>query len=735
MGNVALLNENFYKEYFEISIVAEVKNINNDIIVVENAGNMLNVRMLYTYELNKLQVGDSIEFYIMLKDYSFEQRKGRNVVSLVGYISKDIRHFCEALEISGIGPRISAAIFEGIRVSGMDIDFACKEITSGDGRFFAQFAGIGEKSSVKLCSSVNLNEFRRLGNIVFNNLDKINVIREENNRKTNVVQEKNSSKTVEQIGAIDELNKLIGLKSVKAEIQSIANFAKVQKQRIDMGLPRIATSNHLVFSGNPGTGKTTVARIIAKIYKELGLLSKGHLVETDRSGLVAGYMGQTAIQTKAVIDNAIGGVLFIDEAYTLNGDGNDYGQEAIDTLLKAMEDHRDDLIVIVAGYEDLMMEFVKSNPGLQSRFSKYIRFDDYNGEELFDIFVKLCNSNKFVLESGCDELLRSYFGQISEKHDKNFGNAREIRNYFEKVMVNQAKRISQNDSNTQEDLLTICKDDLGLSNESNETIESVLYELKSLIGLNNVKQEIEGLVNFVNYQKIRKEKGLNVPNLSLHLVFSGNPGTGKTTVARIIAKIYKELGLITNGQVIEVDRSDLVAGYVGQTAIKTQKVIEKAIGNVLFIDEAYTLLGEGNDFGQEAIDTLLKEMEDNRDNLVVIIAGYTEELEKFINSNPGLESRFNRYIDFEDYSAEELLDMFLYMSKKNQYNIDETAKNELLTYFNSIDVAQFGNGRGVRNLFEKIITYQANNIDYSSINDTGDISLLTSNDVRGVLNQ
>ena len=240
-----------------------------------------------------------------------------------------------------------------------------------------------------------------------------------------------------------------------------------------------------------------------------------------------------------------------------------------------------------------------------------------------------------------------------------------------------------------------------------EKIEDLQAELDGYIGLDAVKQEVRNLINLVTVYRLRKENGLPTTDLSLHMVFSGNPGTGKTTVARLMARIYHSLGILSKGQLVEVDRSGLVAGYVGQTAIKTRKVIDSALGGVLFIDEAYALNGRSeNDFGQEAIDTILKAMEDHRDDLVVIVAGYDGLMDDFIHSNPGLESRFNRFLHFDDYTPEELLQIFERQCEKGCYTLAEDAREPVKDALEeaSADAVSFGNARGVRNLFEKILT-------------------------------
>lgn len=276
----------------------------------------------------------------------------------------------------------------------------------------------------------------------------------------NASSEDNSAPKEPEEDPMETLDKLIGLDTIKSDVKELTNFVKIQKTRKDAGLKSVPVSLHLVFTGNPGTGKTTVARIISKLYKNIGVLSKGQLVETDRSGLVAGYVGQTAIKTQELIKKAMGGVLFIDEAYALSQKDDAFGQEAIDTILKAMEDHRDDLVVIVAGYTEPMEKFINSNPGLKSRFNKYIEFPDYTIDELMEIFDMNCKKYDYVIEDDTKQHVKELISQRKLASNGNFANAREIRNLFEEIITNQASRIAGIEDLKPEDMMKITNDDL-----------------------------------------------------------------------------------------------------------------------------------------------------------------------------------------------------------------------------------------------------------------------------------
>ncbi|MBR8743366.1 right-handed parallel beta-helix repeat-containing protein [Nocardiopsis sp. MG754419] len=526
----------------------------------------------------------------------------------------------------------------------------------------------------------------------------------------------------EELGPLAELDALVGLAGVKHEVKTLINRNQMAQRRAEMGLPSPPMSRHLVFGGAPGTGKTTVARLYGQILAELDVLRYGHVVEVARADMVSQYVGGTAIKTTEVFERAKGGVLFVDEAYTLAGEGEggggggaDFGREAIDTLVKLMEDHRDDVVVIVAGYTENMDAFLETNPGLASRFSRTIEFTNYEPEELTEIVRKMCVAHSYRMTEGTEDALRAHFTRLPK--GPMFGNGREARKVFEEMIDRQAYRLGGTIPDSPDSLTLLLPEDLGEAAVEERTggtpegIAALREELDAMVGLESVKETVNDLANLLLMSQQRRAMGLPVAAMSHHLVFAGPPGTGKTTVARLYGKLLHALGVLRGDHVVESARADLVGRYIGHTAQLTAEVFEQAKGGVLFVDEAYTLAPRGdagNDFGQEAIDTLVKLMEDHRDDVVVIVAGYTHEMRRFLDSNPGLASRFNHQVEFPDYSDDELVTIIERMAAASDYTCGRETTEALREHFSGVPRDEnFGNARYARQVLERMITRQA----------------------------
>jgi SpoVK/Ycf46/Vps4 family AAA+-type ATPase len=514
--------------------------------------------------------------------------------------------------------------------------------------------------------------------------------------------------------ALERLNQMIGLASVKENIRRRMQSLAVEKERRKQGMINNPPRLHLVFKGNPGTGKTTVARLVGEIYRDLGLLRRGHIKEVSRQDLVAGYVGQTAIRTNEAIDEAIDGVLFIDEAYTLiQGENGNFGQEAIDTLLKRMEDERHRLAVIITGYPDNIDEFINSNPGLSRRFATEIIFEDYNGSELLEIFKQQVARVQCSIAPELETALNHLFSQLYDRRDRNFGNAGLIENLFNQIDEQRSQRVIEQNLNFLNEPFQAIDLPAQYRQESRrdeETLESLLQELDSIVGLHSVKKAVREAIEAQKANQQLREAGIQTDNEieTRHMLFTGNPGTGKTTVARLIGKILRALGMLKKGHFIEVDRQNLVGLHVGETTQKTAQILEEALDGVLFIDEAYQLSRSesGIDYGKEAIDILVPRLDNDRDRLAVIFAGYSREMEQFIDVNSGIASRIAYKIEFPDYNATELYQIFERFCHQSWQIISPEVATQLQELFAMIYRQRdrnFGNGREVRNVYEQMV--------------------------------
>jgi S1-C subfamily serine protease/AAA+ superfamily predicted ATPase len=571
---------------------------------------------------------------------------------------------------------------------------------------------------------------------------------------------------------LDELDQMIGLSSVKEEVNKLLAGIEVERKRREQGLPVAKVGRHMVFTGPPGVGKTEIARALGEIYRSLRVLRKGHVVEVQRADLVAGYIGQTAMKTLDKCKEALDGILFIDEAYSLAGEGKDFGHEAIATLLKFMEDNRDRIMVIAAGYPNEMRRFIATNPGMASRFNRTIEFPAYEPKELAAILRLMARRQHAELPDVLEQSLVPWIE--SQWRSEGWGNAREMRNLLDKACEAQSLRVAADPTADISRVEMVDFESVGVplvrthvpppapppvptlptqapvvvqhalvpsspdqsapragrrlkveaTIPPERMLDQALDRLEEMVGLEPVKEEVNKLMSALEVERLRREQGLGIAPISRHMVFTGPPGVGKTEVARALGDIYRSLNVLRKGHLVETDRSGLVASYIGQTAPKTLDKCREALDGILFIDEAYALARPGDNFGQEAIDTLLKFMEDNRDRIVVIVAGYPNEMQRFINSNPGLSSRFTKTIEFPPYAANELAAILRVMAKRQNFVLPDDLESSLGPWIKlGMRNKSWGQAREMRTLLERAREAQATRIAHDSSGDVRQLAM------------
>ena len=527
----------------------------------------------------------------------------------------------------------------------------------------------------------------------------------------------------------EKLDQMIGMKKVKQQVIEFENYISYQAKARAAGVNIEKGNMHMLFLGNPGTGKTTIARIIASLLCEIGVIEKDTVVEVQRKDLIAQYTGQTAPKTQEVINKAMGGVLFIDEAYSLClGDNDDYGREAIATIIKAMEDCKDNLIVMFAGYSKEMHSFLNANSGIRSRIGYTFTFEDYSPDELTQILELSVKNQNLIIEDEAKKAVKhifEYFGKT-----KDFGNGRFAKRLLQETIMNH----SANFENKNWTINTLTVDDIPTIQElANTSDKKFPITLEELIGLSKLKEHVESLRVRLAFENKVRDKGINLPRGNSHMMFIGNPGTGKTTVARIIVDELYDAGVIMQRKLIEVSAQDLIAKYVGQSASRTQDIIDRAMGGVLFIDEAYSLISknESNDFGQESLSVLIKAMEDNKESLVVIFAGYKQEMQRLIDANTGFVSRIGYTFYFDDYNASELTDIFKLKINKTGLSLGDGVEKkvkDVMQYF--VSVPNFGNGRFAEMLSQMV--YTEHTARCATIDDKEELTTITVDDIPDV---
>ncbi len=517
--------------------------------------------------------------------------------------------------------------------------------------------------------------------------------------------------TEEQILA--KLDAFVGLADVKKEIHAL--IQNIKRHKITHPDKAFRLETHYVFTGSPGTGKTTIARLFADILNCLQVLPSGHLVEVSRKELVSQYVGETALKTEAVINKAMGGVLFIDEAYSIKKDENDsFGQEAIDTLLKALEDRKGEFVCIIAGYTNEMIAFLRTNSGLESRFKAKINFADYNGKELTTIFRNLLNKkgNQFTLDEESDSKVEKFFDRMYQSRTDTFGNARAVRNAYDDAIKRLGVRTQYMDPNDPNYSVLVWSDIVGEKESEDISVEGVMKELDEFVGMQSVKDEVRKLAEEMRFQQMRMEFGGKASIRPVNIILTGNPGTGKTTVARVLGRLFKAMGICSTDRVIERSRKDIIGQYANESDKNMDKAVNEAMGGVLFLDEAYTLapfddMGQCNDSeGLKALERLMVRMENDRGKFVLVCAGYKDKMGNLMKANEGFQSRFTHQINIEDYEPSELTEIFRRNAEKEGYIFGEGALDRALSAFKQIKAAKsgksFGNAREARNMLNNV---------------------------------
>lgn len=558
--------------------------------------------------------------------------------------------------------------------------------------------------------------------------------------KSDVMTGKDASSKVEVkqntvTNAYRQLMSMPGLESVKETILSMRSTAMFAKQRKEAGLPAHPMNLHSCFIGNSGTGKTTVAKLMGQLFKELGLLSSGHLVEESRQSLVGRFYDSEAKAVTEAVEKAQGGILIIDEASNLYvEDDRDPGKRIIDYLLTEIADeNRRDWMLILAGTDPSMTDMLNQNKNLSSRLGNIFYFKDYDEDQLLEIADLYCKERKFLISEEARIHLREVIRRDISVNDDKFGNGRYVKSLMDKIVnINMASRVGRIQSPDKQQLMRIEACDVPSIRKGSRS--SGIDDLKKLIGLEPIKESIETHVNYVKMLNLRTKMGLDSSLPPLHMIFTGNPGTGKTTVADLLGEIYASMGILSRGDVIYAERKNLVGRYIGETEAKMEKLLKRAKGNILFIDEAYQLYSDKeNDYGKIAFESLMTTLSQDSTDMIVILAGYTKEMDELMSMNAGIPSRFPYVFNFQDYSMDELVQIASHIATRQNYKFTPEAM-ERLKFLTKLEIQKkkdsFGNARFIKKLItNKIIPAMANRIASMENPTEHELRLITVDDV------
>ncbi len=556
---------------------------------------------------------------------------------------------------------------------------------------------------------------------------------------------KDSDNSIQSI--LSELNKFIGLKNLKHSLSDFISYLNfIQERKLNGIETNENLSAHCLFLGNPGTGKTSVARLLGRFFKSIGMLENGHVVEVDRSSLVGEFIGETAQKTEKIINQAMGGILFIDEAYTLkrSDEGKDFGQEAIDIILKRMEDHQGKFFVIAAGYPIQMQRFLESNPGLKSRFTHTFTFEDFTPEELTDIYKLFSSREKFYLSKDAEKFLNEKLAVYCESADHTFGNARFIRNLFNETKIQLSKRYQKlpYEDRDFEAASKILKEDLlnAFNNYkkhnqgiifNEDKLQKYLTELNNLVGLEDVKITFDKLLASIKVEQLKKERSISSSPKNLNSIFIASPGSGTSTVARLFGKIYKEAGILKSGQLVEIDSSIFNGLSKIDSFLTLDNIFQNSADKIILINDSVSTLQAKSDFGDSLLQYFLKKIYLSKEQMVVVLSGNETDISELLTSVPVVQNQFPNVFNFGTYSNRQLLEIALNICQKKNYQLDEGSWQQMLEIICNLrenKSRNFYNARTIKEVLNKAISNQEERIVSIKHPKDEDLMMLTYED-------